>query len=112
MVSWSVCLSVMTVSPAKMAEPIPLGMWTWVGLRNHLLDRGPDPHWKGQLSLGRISPSPLCTVLESYVCKAVNGDRPPSWIYLTHIGTTVEVYLVLFIVLQNLIGTDTVVSVI
>jgi len=42
-----VCLSVChDVSPAKkMAEPIemPFRMWTRVGLRNHILDAGPDP---------------------------------------------------------------------
>jgi len=29
-----------------MAEPIkmPFGMWTQVGLRNDVLDPGPDPH--------------------------------------------------------------------
>jgi len=35
-----VCLSVMTVSPAKMAELIemPFRLWTWVASRNHVLD--------------------------------------------------------------------------
>ena len=38
-VAWSVCQSVMIVSPAKMAEPIemPFGVWTSVGSRKHVL---------------------------------------------------------------------------
>jgi len=48
-VSWSVGLSVgqsvTLVSPAKTAEPIemPFGLRTWVGPRDHVLDRGLDP---------------------------------------------------------------------
>ena len=40
MVSLLVSLSVMIVSPSKTAELIemPFGMWTRVGLRNHVLD--------------------------------------------------------------------------
>ena len=36
----------MTASPAKAAQPIvmPFRMLTWVGPRNHVLDRDPDPH--------------------------------------------------------------------
>jgi len=43
--AWSISLSVTTVSPAKMAEPIvmPFGILTWVGPGNHVLDEGPDP---------------------------------------------------------------------
>ena len=39
-VAWSVGLSVMTVSPAEVAEPIvmPFGVWTRVGPRNYVLD--------------------------------------------------------------------------
>ena len=42
----SVCLSDMTLIPAKTAEPIamPFGMWTRLGLRNHVLDGVPDSH--------------------------------------------------------------------
>ena len=38
-------LSVKVISPAKMAEPVKMlfGFWTQVGLRNHVLDKGPDP---------------------------------------------------------------------
>jgi len=38
--AWSVGRSVMTVSPAKVAEPIemPFGTWTHVGPMNHVLD--------------------------------------------------------------------------
>jgi len=46
-----VCLSVTIMGPAKMAEPIemPLGMWPWVGPRNHVLDGVQiPPHAKGQ----------------------------------------------------------------
>jgi len=39
-----VCLSVETVTPAEMAEPITFGMWIRVGHRNHVLDGDPDPH--------------------------------------------------------------------
>jgi len=56
-VVWSVCrsfyllvsLPVMTVIPAKMAEPIkmPFGLCSWLGWRNCVLDGDPDPHGKG-----------------------------------------------------------------
>ena len=38
------------MSPAKSAAPteLPFGLSTWVGLKNHVLDGGPDPHGKGQ----------------------------------------------------------------
>jgi len=44
----------MTVSPAKMAEPVemPFGTWAEVGPRNYVLDRGPDPPWEGALLRG------------------------------------------------------------
>jgi len=44
-VDLSVGLSVILVSPAKMAEPIkmPFELRTWVGPGNHVLDGGPDP---------------------------------------------------------------------
>ena len=35
-----------------------------------------------------------------------NGGRPPSWIHLMHIGTTQKEYLVVFIVMQNVVGTE------
>ena len=40
----SVCLSVMIVIPAEMAEPIemPFGIWTQVCQGNHVLGGGPD----------------------------------------------------------------------
>ena len=43
------CITI--VSPAKTAERIkmPFGLWTRVGLRNHVLDRGPDPTREGAL---------------------------------------------------------------
>jgi len=42
-VAWSVCLSVTMVIPAETAEPIemPFALWTLVGPRYHVLDRGP-----------------------------------------------------------------------
>jgi len=49
-VSWfvcrSVCLSLTVVSPVKTAEPIemPLGYGLCMGLRNHVLGGGLDPH--------------------------------------------------------------------
>jgi len=53
----SVCLSVATVSPAKTAEPIemPFGVWTRVGQRNYVLDRGHDPYRKGNFLRGMTS---------------------------------------------------------
>ena len=53
-VAWSVGLSVIVVSPAKTAEPIemPFGLWTWVGLRNHVLDGDRDPQWEGTILSG------------------------------------------------------------
>jgi len=41
-----------------------------------------------------------------------NGGRQPSWVTLTYIGTTHEEYLVVFIVVQNLVGIDAVVLII
>jgi len=37
-------LSVTVISPAEMAEPMemPFGLWTRLGLRNHVLDKGLD----------------------------------------------------------------------
>jgi len=52
--SWSVCLSVTMVSPAKTAEPIEVLYWgkkegwTQVGPRKHVFDGGPDLHAKWQ----------------------------------------------------------------
>jgi len=39
------------MNPAKMAEPtvMPFGLWTRVGPRNSVLDRGPDPPWEGAI---------------------------------------------------------------
>ena len=47
-------LSVTIVSHAKMAEPIemPFGVWTQVGLENHVLDRGPNLQWEGAILRG------------------------------------------------------------
>jgi len=52
----SVGLSVTLVSLAKTAAPIelPFGLRTWVGPRNHVLDGGPDPPWKGANFWGRM----------------------------------------------------------
>ena len=43
---WSVDLSVIVVIHANTAEPIemPFGLWTHLGLRNHVLDG--DAHWR------------------------------------------------------------------
>jgi len=41
-----------------------------------------------------------------------NGGRQPSWVNLTYIGTTHKEYLVVFIVVQNLVGIDAVVLII
>jgi len=60
MVGLSVGLSVTTVSPAKMAEPIvmQLGTLTLVGPGNHVFDRGPDPPSKAaMLRQNRGSPT-------------------------------------------------------
>jgi len=47
----SVGLSVTLVRPAETAEPIqmPFGLRTWVGPRDHVLDRGSDPPWEGAI---------------------------------------------------------------
>ena len=44
-----VCRSATVVTPGKTAEPIeiPFGLWTQVGLRNHILNGVPYPHGKG-----------------------------------------------------------------
>ena len=36
---------------AKTAEPIemPIGLWAWMGRRNHVLDRSPDLTWEGAI---------------------------------------------------------------
>jgi len=56
-VFWLVCLSVTTVSPAQMAEPIemPFGMWTQAGPRNYVSDEDPAPPWQGALLTGSLS---------------------------------------------------------
>jgi len=46
-------------SPAKIAEPIevPLGLWTQVSPRNHVVDRGSDPPMgRGNFEGGRGGP--------------------------------------------------------
>jgi len=46
-IAWPmVCLSVMIVSPAKMAEPIEMPFWLWTRMvpRNRVLDWCPDLH--------------------------------------------------------------------
>jgi len=50
----AISLSLITMSPAKMAEPIemPFGMWTRVGPRNCVLDGAPDPPQEGALLRG------------------------------------------------------------
>jgi len=57
-VTWSVCLSVTLVSPAKTAEPIEMPFWlrTRVGPGNHVLDGVPDPPWKGNFEGARGVP--------------------------------------------------------
>jgi len=39
------------MSCAKTAEPIEMafGLWAWMDPRNHVLDGGPDPAWKGAI---------------------------------------------------------------
>jgi len=43
------------MSHAKMAEPIdmPYGLWAWMGRRNHVLDKSPDPPWEGAILRGK-----------------------------------------------------------
>ena len=41
-----------------------------------------------------------------------DGGRPPSWICGERVWTTHEGYLVVFITVQNLVGIDTIVSII
>ena len=49
----------MTASPAKVTEPIvmPFGMLTRVGLRNHVLDKRPDPHTRSSNFEGEKGPT-------------------------------------------------------
>jgi len=49
-VTWSVCLFVTTMSPAKMAEPIdmPFRLWNRVDSGTMYLDGGSDPRGNGQ----------------------------------------------------------------
>ena len=58
MVCRLVGLSVTIMSPAKTDELIemPFGLWTRVGFRNHVLDRGPDPPWAGTILRGKGVP--------------------------------------------------------
>jgi len=42
----------------------------------------------------------------------LDGDRPPSWISFTRVGTTHEEYLVVFVTVQNLVGIGTVISIV
>jgi len=81
-----VCRSVTIVSPAKTAEPIeiPFGVWTRLGLGNHVLDGGPDSPWEGailcggdavfcQMTLTRVAPHVAAVRLRSdaRICVAV-----------------------------------------
>jgi len=68
-VDWSVCRSVTVVSLAKTTEPIdmPFGLWTPVGLGNHVLDGIQIPHGNGQF-LGKG---------ETAAIFLVNFDRLP-----------------------------------
>jgi len=54
-VAWSLCRPVTFVSPAKTAEAIqiPLGLWTQVGPRNHVLDGVQTPHRKAEREILR-----------------------------------------------------------
>jgi len=58
-VAWSVGLSVgisvTLVSPAKMAAPIEMlfELRTRLSPRNHVLDGGLDPPWKGEILRGK-----------------------------------------------------------
>lgn len=55
-----VCLLVTATSCAKTTEPIdmPLGVWTRVGTRNHVLGGGSGPPRKGAI-LGSIFVKPI-----------------------------------------------------
>ena len=57
----SVISTVTVVSPAKIAEPVemPLGLWTRVSPRNHVLDGGPDPPPMGRGNFEEERGSPL-----------------------------------------------------
>ena len=58
MVCRSVGLSVTIMSPAKTAELIemPFGLWSWVGPRNHVLDRVQTSARKGAILRGKGRP--------------------------------------------------------
>jgi len=53
-VAWSVCRSVIVMSPAKTAEPIEMlfVLKTRVRPRNLVLNGSPDPLWKGAILIG------------------------------------------------------------
>jgi len=55
-VVWSVGLSIMTMSPSILAEPIEMlfAMWTLVGPRNYVLDGLQISPWEGAFLRGDI----------------------------------------------------------
>jgi len=82
-VAWSVCqlvslsgLSVVVVSPAKMAEPveIPFGLWTGVGPRNHMLDGVQIWQWEGALLRGKGAAH--CKVWECFAVSCAELAEP------------------------------------
>ena len=68
--AWSVCLSVTTVSPAKLAKLIvmPFGKLTQVDPRNHTLDGSPDPtaEFRTRLSRGQAIGASLQKIWKSH----------------------------------------------
>jgi len=80
-VAWSVTI----VSPAKKAPiEMPFWLWTRVGCRNHVFDRGPDPPWEGAIlgkgwpvvfSFSSISDAAFCQItLTTCFIYCVVGD--------------------------------------
>jgi len=76
-VSWSVGLSVIIVSPAKVAESIKmlLGIWTQVGPRNHVLDGGQISTCEGAILRGKYGQPRTYPVLD--LLKATQQGTEP-----------------------------------
>jgi len=85
-VMWSVGLSVIVTSPAKTAEKIEIlfGLWTSVGLRNHVLNGGPDrPMQRGNFGGGKYMPADL-----SLLTAAMSSSAACAVVTLSITGTS------------------------
>ena len=89
-IAWSVCQSVIVISPAETAEPIkmPFGLWTRVNSKNHVLAGGPGPPCK--LAIVRGTASARCKVWGHFAASCSKMAEPiEMWIWLwTWVGCT------------------------